>query len=122
MHVLENDKSRHPFPELVKERRRDAVWLPASLDKLLKLTSCGLRDVEERSERTWSDQRVASPPKNTCGGTLLRKPPQEGGLTDTRLATYEQEFSERPVANARQGIRERGESVGPLEQVACRIK
>jgi hypothetical protein len=62
--VLENDDHRRPPPQLTRQRSDDLVHLATARDQLLELAPGQLGDVEQRSERAGSEERVARSPEN----------------------------------------------------------
>jgi hypothetical protein len=62
--VVFQDDDRAPHrPRLVRQRRRDLVRLRARRHEILELAADVLRDVDERAERSWREQRIAGPPQ-----------------------------------------------------------
>jgi hypothetical protein len=94
VHVFEHEDGPGSRPELIIQRRSDLVRLRPALDELFELSAGLLRDVQERSERTRREERVACSPEDAHRVTLVvEERPHESGLADARLAPEEEQPS-----------------------------
>ena len=117
--ILEHQDRLFPRSEFADERCRDCLRLAAFLDDVTKLAPAGLRDVEQGTEWTRREERVARAPENPRRlALILAKSLQQSGLADTGLSGDESQPTAGRLDDAAEGIGERVNGVGTLEKLS----
>jgi hypothetical protein len=115
MNILEDEDCWRPRPQLAHEGCRNLIRSRAGLHELLQLSAGALGDVDERPERAWSKQCIASPPQESRTGAVVAEASQECGLADTDLSADEQDPPARAALDGFQAFAEHRELAGALE-------
>ena len=86
MDVLEQENRRRAPPELARQLHHDLLWPRTRCQEHAELATRGFGNVEQRTERAWSEQRVAGSLQNARRSTsLVAETPHEQRLADARL-------------------------------------
>jgi hypothetical protein len=94
--VLEHEHRRRRRAELGEHRRRDVVRHRPLLDAPPELPVGHPRDVEERPERPWREERIARRPQNPGLRAAVRaEPAKQGRLADAGLTLDEDDLATR---------------------------
>ncbi len=116
MHILEDDDHWRVRPQLAHDRCRNLIRSRAGLHELRQLSTGALGDVDERPERTWSEQCITSAPQESrAAGAVVTEASQESGLADTGLSADEQDPPARAALDGFQALPEHRELAGALE-------
>ena len=119
MNILEHDNRRRPPARLVHQHSRNVGRPRAAVERAGELAACELRDVEQRSERTRREERVAASPQDTGRAAgRFTEPPQQRRLPDARLAADEHEAPARTTPHRPQALLEHRELAAAFQQLA----
>jgi hypothetical protein len=97
------------------QRGRNLVRPRAGLHELLKGSPGAFGDVQQRSERTRSEQRVTSAPEKPHLAVLVAEGAQELGLADASLSADQHDAPSRAASDGLEELAERRQVVAALE-------
>jgi hypothetical protein len=82
-----------------------------------------LRDIEERAQRAWREERIAAAPEHTHRlGLAVAEPADQSCFPDAGLAPNEHQSPSTTGKDGSQRLFERGEVSGTLEQFASWVR
>jgi len=117
MDVLEDEHGWRGRLELAEQSGSDVVRLRAAFNSRPQFPVRGSRDVEQRTERSWRVQRIASGPHNPPASVkVVAEGPQQRGLSDPGFAAHERRVPARPLNHFRQTVAKHGELRCALKQ------
>jgi len=122
VHVLEHEDRGHAPAELLDDSRCNLVGDRTAEHEIAEFRPCRLRDVEDRPQWPWGEQRVAGTPEEPRSVPMpLAEMADESCLSCTGFTLDEHES---PVTCERMlvGGLEPGEERLPLQQVALRLE
>ncbi len=92
MNVLQDNNRRRPPACLAHQHGHNLERPRAALEQPGELSTCALRDVEQRSQRTCCEKRIAATPQDARRGlTHVTEAPQQRRLPDPCLTTHKHE-------------------------------
>jgi predicted nucleotidyltransferase len=120
--VLEDEDRRRRGRQLAGERGRHLVWPRAGLDEALELAARPLGDLEQRPERSRSEEGIAGAPEDSRRvAVLVAEAPQQRRLPTAGLAADEHQAAVRALGDGGQRVSERRQMARALEQLARRL-
>ena len=119
MEILDDQDRRGPRPQRIHEGVGDFVWSATTLHSRNHLLGEHRSDVDERTQRTRREQRVARARHDPDRARVrIAETANEGGLTDSRLAAEQDETSSSASHHRPEVLLQRVQLALPFEQYA----